>query len=115
MTFFYCKKIRAQKKFGFVPEDLSVEYEPLRILSSEQQENVKTQKFNRVLQAKQAGEIDTVEFRQACNKDELLPMELDIEKDIEVDETDDTSDNVKAKKGVPQDKMSYTTAPEAKS
>lgn len=74
-------EIKCQKLFGFIPEDLSIEFKPLRVLSAEQEENVKTQKFNRVLQAKQAGEITTFEFREACNKDALLSISLDNNQD----------------------------------
>lgn len=74
-------EIKCQKLFGFIPDDLSIEFKPLRVLSAEQEENVKTQKFNRVLQAKQAGEITTFEFREACNKDALLSISLDNNQD----------------------------------
>lgn len=74
-------EIKCQKLFGFIPDDLSIEFKPLRVLSAEQEENVKTQKFNRILQAKQAGEITTFEFREACNKDSLLSISLDNNQD----------------------------------
>lgn len=70
-------EIRCQKLFGYVPDDLKIEFKPLRILSAEQEENVKTQKFNRVLAAKTAGEIDSFEFREACNRGNLLEIKLD--------------------------------------
>lgn len=70
-------QLRCAQLFGFIPDDLAIEFKPLRILSSEQEENVKTQKFNRVLQARQAGEITSLEFREACNKADLLPVKLD--------------------------------------
>lgn len=70
-------ELRCQKMFGFVPDDLHIEFKPLRVLSSEQEENVKTQKFSRLLQAKQAGEMTTKEFKEACNKDKLLSIQLD--------------------------------------
>jgi phage-related protein (TIGR01555 family) len=70
-------ELKCQQKFGFIPDDLSIGFKPLRILSTEQEENVKTQRFNRVLQAKQAGEITSKEFRDACNTGELLPIQLD--------------------------------------
>jgi phage-related protein (TIGR01555 family) len=73
--------VACRKLFGFVPDDLTGEFKPLRILSAEQEENVKTQKFNRVLAAKQANEITTKEFRDSCNKDNLLPVQLDTELD----------------------------------
>lgn len=81
-------KIRCQQLFGYVPEDLQIGFKSLRILSSEQEENVKTQQFNRVLASRQAAEITSKEFRDECNKAELLPLKLDtddasIERELE--------------------------------
>lgn len=70
-------EIKCQKLFGFIPEDLSIEFSPLRVLSAEQEENVKTQKFNRLLAARTAGEVTTFEFREACNKGNLFDVTLD--------------------------------------
>lgn len=70
-------EIKCQKLFGFVPDDLSLNFKPLRVLSSEQEEGVKTQKFNRLLAAKQSGEISTEEFRDACNRGNLFDIKLD--------------------------------------
>jgi phage-related protein (TIGR01555 family) len=70
-------EIKCQKLFGFIPDDLEIGFKPLRVMSSEQEETVKTSKFNRVLAAKTAGEISRFEFREACNKDNLLPITLD--------------------------------------
>ena len=69
-------ELRCAVLFGFVPDDISVEFQPLRVLSSEQEESVKTQKFSRLLQARQAGEISAKDFKVACNKDNLLPVKL---------------------------------------
>lgn len=74
-------QLRCQMLFGFIPDDLEIEFQPLRVLSAEQEENVKTSKFTRLLQAKQAGEITRFEFREGCNKDRLLPMQLDTKGD----------------------------------
>ena len=70
-------QIRCQKEFGFIPDDLTIEYKPLRILSAEQEETVKDKKFQRLLAAKTAGEISTLEFRNACNRGNLLDITLD--------------------------------------
>ena len=70
-------EIKCQKLFGIIPEDIEIEFEPLRVLTAEQEENVKTQKFNRVLAAKTSGELTTYEFREACNKGNLLDVQLD--------------------------------------
>lgn len=70
-------EIKCQKLFGFIPDDLSVEFKPLRILSAEQEENVKTQKFNRLQAAADAGRITDYEYREACNKGNLFDVTLD--------------------------------------
>lgn len=82
-------KVRCQQLYGFVPDDLEIDFKPLRIMSSEQEENVKTQKFNRILAAKSQGEITPEEFRDACNKDNLLGIHLE-ESVIPTLDTDDT-------------------------
>lgn len=69
-------EIRCQILFGFVPEDLKVSFKPLRILSAEQDENVKTQKFTRAYQALQAGVMTAEEFRDNANKAGLFDIEL---------------------------------------
>jgi phage-related protein (TIGR01555 family) len=90
-------EIRCQKKFGFIPDDLQISFKPLRMLSAEQEENVKTQKFNRLLAAKTAGEIDSLEFRDACNKDQLLPIQLDTDKVMLNPDTEDGADESEGK------------------
>ncbi len=70
-------EIMCQKMFGYIPTDLEIDFKPLRVLSAEQEENVKTQVFNRLQVAKQAGWITDLEFRDACNKENLLPIKLD--------------------------------------
>jgi phage-related protein (TIGR01555 family) len=94
-------EIRCQKKFGFIPDDLQISFKPLRMLSAEQEENVKTQKFNRLLAAKTAGEIDSLEFRDACNKDQLLPIQLDTDKVMLTDDTAEGDDADDAAAGNP--------------
>ncbi len=70
-------EIKCQKLFGFVPDDLSLAFKPLRILKATDEETVKTQKFQRLIQAKAAGELTTEEFRDACNKGGLMDVMLD--------------------------------------
>lgn len=74
-------EIKCQKLFGFIPDDLSVKFKPLRVLNSVDEETVKTAKFNRLLQARSAGEITTFEFRESCNRDQLLSIQLDTSED----------------------------------
>lgn len=75
-------ELKCQKLFGFIPDDLEIEFKPLRVLNAEQEENVKTQQFNRLLAARQAGEIDSLKFLEGCNAGKLLPIQLDPEDDL---------------------------------
>lgn len=75
-------EIKCQKLFGFVPDDISLAFKPLRVMSAEQEENVKTQKFNRLTQASTAGQITTQEYRDACNKGNLFDVTLDNSEDM---------------------------------
>lgn len=70
-------EIKCQYLFGFIPDDMEIKFKPLRVMSSVEEENVKTQKFARLIQAKSAGEISTYEFRDACNRDQLFGIQLD--------------------------------------
>lgn len=106
-------QLRFQQMFGYIPSDLRVSFKPLRTLSSEQEQNVKTQKFNRVFQSKSGGEITTEEFRDACNKDELLGIQLD--RDIDESElTSSDEESTPEGNGALSGKKSVTEAPEAK-
>ena len=106
-------KIRCQLKFGFVPKDLKINFKPLRILSAEQEENVKTQQFTRALSMRTAGELTSKELREVVNKGQLLPIQV---------ETDDSLLNQLKKEqkekevsaNAPAAPKSTTAAPEAK-
>jgi uncharacterized protein len=89
-------KIRSQQLFGFIPDDISIDFEPLRILSAEQQENVKTQQFSRLMQAVSAGHMTEKEFKDACNKEELLCIQIDTS--VEKLEPEPSDENIEAKK-----------------
>ena len=71
-------EIRCQQLFGFVPEDLDFEFKALRMMSTKDEEEVKTHKFNRLLQARQAGEIAPENFKEGCNQGELLATTLEV-------------------------------------
>lgn len=103
-------EIRCQQLFGFVPDDIEIEFTPLRVLSSEQEENVKNAKFTRVLQARQAGELSSSDFKEACNRDDLLPLKLNIDDTIYPTpmSPSDTSDLSGAEKPAPS---TMTTKP----
>ena len=70
-------KLCCQKLFGMAPDDLTINWKPLRILSAEQEENVKEKKFNRVKETFASGLMTDEEAKSSINKDSLLPIEID--------------------------------------
>lgn len=108
-------ELRCQKLFGYVPDDISISFKPLRILSAEQEENVKTQQFNRVLQARQAGELTRLEFRDSCNKDQLIGVQLETDDKVMKELEDEQQEMQEAATAVSDStKKSVTQAKEAK-
>lgn len=63
-----------QKLFGFIPDDMSIEFKSLRILSAEQEENMKNSRFNRLIEAVANGLATPEQFMIGCNNDNLLPI-----------------------------------------
>lgn len=70
-------QVACQKLFGLVPDDIKITFKPLRVLSAEQEENVKDKKFNRVMSSYQSGLINAEEAKTTINKDSLLPTDID--------------------------------------
>jgi phage-related protein (TIGR01555 family) len=66
-----------QKMFGFVPEDLTIEWHALRQMTSKEEEEVKNSEFNRTMASYQSGAITRQEWAQGMNKSNLLPIEVD--------------------------------------
>jgi len=77
-------KLDCQKLFGFIPDSLSVEFKPLRILTAEQEQNVKDKEFTRLSFLYQNALITASEFKRQCNMANLTPVEMDID-DIDDD------------------------------
>ncbi len=71
-------EIISKKLFGFIPEDLTVSFEPLRVMSAEQIENVKDKKFNRIERARQLGLMTNKSAQEAINKGELMDVQVDL-------------------------------------
>ena len=71
-------KLRCQELFGFMPDDIEVHFLPLRTLSSEQQETVKTAKANRLIALQQAGAISMKEFKESINRDNLVGVKIEV-------------------------------------
>lgn len=86
-------EIKSQVLFGFIPDDLSIKFKPLRVLSAEQVETVKTQKFTRALQGAQAGLLSVKEFKETCNKGELFDITLDVNDELDTSLADMAAQN----------------------
>jgi phage-related protein (TIGR01555 family) len=71
-------KLRCIELFGFEPDDLEIEFKPLRVLSHEQEESVKDKKMGRIVTALDKGIMSTSQAQEAINRDNLLPVKLDI-------------------------------------
>ena len=71
-------ELRCQQLFQMIPTDLSVEFKPLKVMSENEIEDIKTKKFGRLMEARKINEITRLEFRQAINKAQLLPIQLDV-------------------------------------
>lgn len=70
-------KIVCQKLFGFYPEDLTIIFNPLRMLSAKEEEEVKDSQYARVSGAYTLGLASPKEAKEAMNKDSLLGVEVD--------------------------------------
>ncbi len=106
-------EIRCQKLFGFVPDDLQISFKPLRMLSAEQEENVKTQQFSRLLQSLQAGAIDPKTFKDGINANNLLPIQIDTSDDLLDMSTGDGDSGDEKTTEAPAGKKSTETPKEA--
>jgi phage-related protein (TIGR01555 family) len=69
--------ICCQKLFGIIPDDLTINFNPLRILNSVEEEEVKNHQFNRLMSSLQSGAIDRTVWAEGVNKDSLLPIEIE--------------------------------------
>jgi uncharacterized protein len=72
-----CLNVCCQKIFGFVPDDLMIQWNPLRILNAKEEEEVKDSQFARVTSAFSIGLASAQEAKESMNKDSLLGVEVD--------------------------------------
>jgi phage-related protein (TIGR01555 family) len=76
-------QIISKQMFGIVVKDFEIEWKPLRILTAEQEENVKNSQLNRIMIAFNGGLMDSKEAILAANMNNLLGIEIS-EKDVDV-------------------------------
>ncbi len=82
-------KMYSIREFGIEPSDLRVEFKPLRIMSSEQEENIKTSKLNRITTSLDKGICSHAEAKEATNQGNLLGVQVDLTGDTIEDVTTD--------------------------
>lgn len=75
-------KLRCKQLFGFIPEHFEVKYKPLRILSAEQEENVKDKKFNRNSALFSQGMYTGKEYAEVNRKDGITSIDTEVSKGL---------------------------------
>lgn len=70
-------QMRCAQLFGMIPDDLTITFQPLRVLPAEKEQLAKSAKFDRIDKAFASKAITIEEYRSACNKDDLLEIQLD--------------------------------------
>lgn len=74
--------VLCKRRFGLVPDEIEIVWRPLRILTAEQEENVKNAKFNRIMQLRTSGHLNPVEFMQALKDENIFTMETEVGRGI---------------------------------
>ncbi len=75
-------KLRCKQLFGFIPEHFEVKYKPLRVLSAEQEENIKDKKFNRNSALFSQGMYTGKEYAEANRKDGITEFDTEVSKGL---------------------------------
>lgn len=70
-------KLICQKLFGFIPDDLRIEYKPLRTLSALEEEQLRTSKLNNVLAMYDRGLINSEEAKEEINQQDIFLTKMD--------------------------------------
>ncbi len=68
---------RCQQLFGYIPDTISIEYKPLRVLSAEQEEAIKDKKCDRVLKLKEQGIVTSEKVVELLNSEKIFTLDLD--------------------------------------
>ena len=71
-------KLRCKQLFGFIPEHFKIKFKPLRVLSAEQEENVKDKKFNRFSALYSQGMYTDQEYAEECRKAEITTIDTEV-------------------------------------
>ena len=71
-------KLRCQQLFGFIPEHMEIRFNPLRVLSAEQEENVKDKKFQRGSALYSQGMFNGKEYADYLKKENVQIMNTEV-------------------------------------
>jgi len=75
-------EVEAYRLFQVELDDIEIEFPSLRVLDSEQEEQVKNNQYDRLQRTYELGLIDIKQFKEAVNKGSLLPVQLDVNDNI---------------------------------
>lgn len=78
-------RICSKKLFDIVVDDFEIEWKTLRILNSEQEQNVKNAKANRLMQLFGTGLVSVKEAKESINIDGLLGVDVEVTDDLNDD------------------------------
>lgn len=78
--------ICCQKVFGYIPEDISFEFKPLRVMSAEQESVMKTNSLNRITTAVNSGLCTTEKAVELINGEKIFCSELEEGEAISLEE-----------------------------
>jgi phage-related protein (TIGR01555 family) len=70
-------KLICQKLFGYIPNDLEIEYQSLRVLSAEQEQGVKTSQINNLLALYDRKLITSQQLVEEVNKKKIFAIKVD--------------------------------------
>lgn len=103
-------KLRCKQLFGFVPEHFEIKFKNLRVLSAEQEENIKDKKFNRNSALFSQGMYTPKEYAEANRKDGIVSMETEVEKGLREPEPPQPPTNPSLPKDIVQAKDSVSNS-----
>ena len=70
--------LRCQQLFGFIPEEIDITWKPLRVLSGNEAEDVKTKKQTRIMERFEAGLSTAQEASEELKIEGLLGVDTDV-------------------------------------
>jgi phage-related protein (TIGR01555 family) len=79
-------ELRCQQLFGFMPEDVDIEWQPLRVLTGNEAEDVKVKKQQRIMERFQSGLETAQEASIELKKEGLLSVDTEVlrgERDVD--------------------------------